>query len=128
MLLFTVVAAALLIMFLMGFDFLSLYKAINNLLSPQPSFDYVKETDMYGFAQTAFDCWKSCGYGQNDKNCGAVLVKRTAEYPQISPAIAKSFLEKASICPNCNISLPPGPQELPRVISIKCKGRALKIE
>jgi len=128
LLLFAVVAAALLIMFLTGFDFVSLYKAISGFLNPQPGYDYVKEVDMYGFAQTASNCWKDCAYGQNDKNCGAVLLKRTTEYPQISPSIVKSFLEKINICPNCNVLLPPGSQELPRVVSIKCEAKALKIE
>jgi len=125
---FAIVMAGLIIAFITGFDFNSIYKFVNNIINPQPSYDYVKEVDMYGFAQTASNCWKDCAYGQNDKNCGAVLLKRTTEYPQISPSIVKSFLEKINICPNCNVLLPPGSQELPRVVSIKCEAKALKIE
>ncbi len=127
-LLFTIVVAALIIAFLTGFDFNSVYKYVNNLINPQPSFDYVKEVDMYGFAQTAYDCWQGCDRGLNDKNCGAVLLKATTEYPQISKPETKAFFEKISLCSDCNLSMSDVPVALPHVLSINCRANSLKID
>jgi hypothetical protein len=126
-LLFAVVCASFIVAFLTGFDFESLHDFVTDLFYPEKKPVDLKEVDFYGFAEIAFDCWSSCGFGAEDKNCLSVFLKPTDDYNVLSKEKAESFFEKINLCRDCNI-LMQNEISLPSIIAIKCENNSLKIQ
>ncbi len=123
---FAVICSSFIIIFLTGFDFVGLNDFVANMFSPENQKPDLKEVDLYGFAEVSYDCWSSCGFGAEDKNCFSVFLK-SDEYDSVSKETIESFFQKINLCSDCNI-LMENEIFLPRIVSVKCWNHALKIE
>lgn len=73
-LLFAVMVAGMIMIFVFNINFESIYQNVSSILMPKPNTQYFEEVNIFGLIRRMNDCWKQCSFGDLNMSCGAVYL------------------------------------------------------
>ncbi|HIH09070.1 MAG TPA: hypothetical protein HA254_00195 [Candidatus Diapherotrites archaeon] len=127
---FTIVVAGLITIFMFNMDFAGLQGAISSMLMPgqQPKGEGVREVNINQFAGKVNSCWQQC-LAAGDQDCGLMLIsKEGAGDENITVSTLRDKFRKLNYCTSCNVQVLNAPVMLPAVVKVTCKaGKISKI-
>ncbi|MEM0360833.1 MAG: hypothetical protein QXK06_05885 [Candidatus Diapherotrites archaeon] len=131
---FAVIAGFLVIGFIGGFDFQKMQENLTQLLGGKPADQNTFQKINYNaFLGMVSDCWRSCNFGREDRDCGIVHVVNAEEKDYGKP-ITKLSLEtdfnKFNVCETCNLMVSPANLTIPSTLKVRCDKatKAIRIE
>lgn len=125
-----IIIGSLFIGFLTQWNYGALFEGVKNLLVPEKKTEpgsTLQQLSVPAFASFAFDCLKSCEFGEIEKDCGSVYVQASKDYADLSPGEIQNLWGKLNLCSDCN-NLNMKPYGLPRVLNVECKDGSLVIQ
>lgn len=131
---FAILSGFLIISFIVGFDFTAPQEFLFTMLSGKKLQDTNFEKISYSvFLKRAADCWSSCSFGKEDKECGILYVSNDEEKSygrKITLDSLKADFTKFNICELCKVEIIKGKFTIPSVIRLGCSAekKALVIE
>lgn len=129
-LLFAVITAGLVLMFLTGIDFNSIQENLFTIFTGKNENQDYEKTNYLGLIKKIDTCWNNCSFGDKNIDCGTIYLTNEGLTNQDINNFGTNFIlekmQKLNFCESCvldmNESIVP-----PTIIKITCQDNTIKL-
>lgn len=106
-LVFAIILASLITVFIFEVDYQEIQKSVNNIIMPNNETNYQKELNYQQFLKKINDCWTKCDTNDNI-DCGFFTLTETnlqedQKINGLSSAFINNTFEQLNFCTDCNV-------------------------